>query len=224
VSILSLRLSIAWRHCLVLCCTLLVSPFILGQASEIELPDLGDASSAVISQQQEYELGQHILKIYRAQMPTSDDPFVYAYLENLVKDLIVHSELQERTFDLLVIENSNLNAFAAPGRIIGVNTGTFLYCETEDQLASIIAHELAHLSQRHIARQMQEQQKSTWPTMAGILAGIVLAATGNADAGMAAISATQAAALGSRLNYSRSYEQEADRIGFDTMVKAGRDP
>ena len=192
--------------------------------ADIELPDLGDASSSVISQQQEYELGQKILKAYRAQMPTSTDPIVYSYLESLITDLTQHSDLSERSFDLLVIENPNLNAFAAPGRVIGVNTGTFLYCETEDQLASIIAHELAHLSQRHIARQMQEQQKSTLPTMAGILAGVVLAATGNADAGMAAISATQAAALDSRLRYSRSYEQEADRVGFETMVKAGRNP
>ncbi len=194
------------------------------QAADIELPDLGDASSAVISQQQEDELGQQILKMYRAQMPTSNDPIIYSYLEGLIRDLTQHSELQDRSFDLLVIENPNLNAFAAPGRVVGVNTGVFLYCETEDQLASIIAHELAHLSQRHIARQMQEQQKATLPTMAGILAGIVLAAAGSADAGMAAITATQAAALDSRLRYSRSYEQEADRVGFDTMVNAGRNP
>lgn len=193
-------------------------------AADIELPDLGDASSAIISQQQEYELGQKILKAYRAQTPTSSDPIIYSYLEDLITDLARFSELQNRSFDLLVIENNSLNAFAAPGRIIGVNTGTFLYCETEDQLASIIAHELAHLSQRHIARQMHEQQKASLPTMAGILAGIVLAATGNADAGMAAISATQGLALDSRLRYSRSFEQEADRVGFETMVKAGRNP
>lgn len=205
-------------------CVLLLCLSASSLGVDIELPDLGDASSAVISTQQEYELGQKILKLYRAQMPTSSDPIIHSYLEELITDLAQYSELKEKSFDLLVIESPQLNAFAAPGRVIGVNTGIFLYTDTEDQLASVIAHELAHLSQRHIARQMIEQQKSSVPVMAGILAGIILAATGNADAGMAAISATQAAALDSRLRYSRSYEQEADRVGFETMVKAERNP
>ncbi len=207
-----------------ICGLLLLNISVTALAVDIELPDLGDASSAVISSQQEYELGQKILKLYRAQMPTSSDPIIYSYLENLIKDLAQYSELPNKNFDLLVIESPQLNAFAAPGRVIGVNTGIFLYTETEDQLASIITHELAHLSQRHIARQMIEQKKNSVPVMAGILAGIILAATGNADAGMAAITATQAAALDSRLRYSRSYEQEADRVGFQTMLKAERNP
>lgn len=215
-----------WAHCRrSLACGAVLAALSAGvHAADIELPDLGDASSAIISQQQEYELGQKILKAYRSQTPVSTDPFVYDYLENLIQELAYYSELPDRSFDLLVIENDSLNAFAAPGRIIGVNTGTFLYCETEDQLASIIAHELAHLSQRHIARQMHEQQKASIPTMAGILAGIVLAATGNVDAGMATITATQGLALDSQLRYSRSFEQEADRVGFETMVKAERNP
>ncbi|MGQ9425523.1 M48 family metalloprotease [Gilvimarinus sp. F26214L] len=190
----------------------------------MEVPVLGDASSAVISPQAEYELGQQVLKAYRAQMPTSSDPVIYGYLEQLITDIAAHSELDEKSFDLLVIESPEINAFAAPGRVMGVNTGIFLTAESEDQLAAIIAHELAHLSQRHIARQMIAQQNATLPTLAGILAGIALAAAGGADAGMAAITATQAAAIDSRLRFTRSFEQEADRVGIQTLAKSGRDP
>jgi len=89
---------------------------------------------------------------------------------------------------------------------------------------SILAHELAHLSQRHYARQLQAQKNASTPTLAGLLAGILLAAAGSGEAGMAAIAATQAAAIDSRLRFSRSYEQEADRVGIQTMALAGRDP
>jgi beta-barrel assembly-enhancing protease len=195
-----------------------------GRTADVEVPVLGDASSAVISPQEEYELGQQVLKAYRSQMPTSSDPMIYSYLEKLIADIAAHSELDNKNFDLIVIENPEINAFAAPGRVIGVNTGVFLTAETEDQLAAIISHELAHLSQRHIARQMIAQKNATLPTLAGILAGIVLTAAGGADAGLAAITATQAAALDSRLRFTRSFEQEADRVGIQTLAKAGRDP
>lgn len=194
------------------------------EAVDIPVPVLGDTSSSVISPQQEYELGQLVLKAYRAQMPTSTDPVIYSYLHQLVAELAEHSDLDTKDFDLLVIENPQINAFAAPGRVIGINTGIFLTAESEDQLATIIAHELAHLSQRHIARQMIAQQNATLPTLAGILAGIALAAAGGADAGMAAITATQALAIDQRLRFTRSFEQEADRIAIQTMVKAGRNP
>lgn len=199
-------------------------PALPTRAADVEVPMLGDASSAVISPQEEYELGQQVLKAYRSQMPTSSDPIIYSYLEQLITDMVAHSELDTKSFDLLVIETPEMNAFAAPGRVIGVNTGIFLTAESEDQLASIIAHELAHLSQRHIARQMIAQKNATLPTLAGILAGIVLAAAGGADAGMAAITATQGLALDSRLRFTRSFEQEADRVGIQTLAKSGRNP
>ncbi len=193
-------------------------------AADIDLPELGDSSSALISPQKEYELGQKVLKLYRSQMPTSSDPIIYSYLEQLITELATYSELPDKSFDLLVIQNPNINAFAVPGRIIGVNTGIFLETENEDQLSSILAHELAHLSQRHYARQLQARKSATVPTLAGILAGIVLAAAGSGDAGMAAIMATQAASIDNQLRFSRLYEQEADRIGIQTLASSGRDP
>lgn len=192
--------------------------------SDIELPVLGDTASGVISLQQEYELGRAWLQAFRSRVETLDDPQLQQYLEQLLYELAVHSELENPRLALVIVNNPTMNAFAVPGGVIGAHTGLFRYAENEDQLASVLAHELAHLSQRHFARSVQNQKASTIGTMAGLLAGIILAATVGGDAGMAAITTTQAAALDSALRYSRQNEQEADRLGMDTLYRAGRDP
>lgn len=188
------------------------------------LPELGDASSAVVSPHQERELGQTWLRMYRSRVPTSSDPLLRSYLEDLLARLAQSSQLKDRNLDLIVVTNPTMNAFAVPGGVVGVHTGLFLYAESEAQLASVLAHELAHLSQRHFARGVEHRQKSSIPTMAAMLASLVLAATAGGDAGLAALTATQAAALDSQLRFSRQNEQEADRIGMQTMVAAGEDP
>lgn len=193
-------------------------------AADLNLPELGDASSALISPQQEYQLGQKWLRAYRSRVATTSDPLLYSYLEQLLTRLARHSQLKDRRLDLLIVNNATMNAFAVPGGIIGVHTGLFLYAETEAQLASVLSHELAHLSQRHFARGLEKQQQNSIPTMAALLASLVLAATTGSDAGIAAITATQALALDSQLRFSRQNEQEADRIGLQTMIGANEDP
>lgn len=193
-------------------------------ANEIELPTLGDTSSTTISPQQEKQLGEQWLRAFRAQVPTSSDPLVINYLENLFSRLLPSSQLQDKQIQLVVVENKTLNAFAVPGGVIGVHTGLFQYAKSENQLAAVLSHELGHLSQRHYARQLEQQKKMMVPMLAGILAGLALAANSEGDGGMAAIMATQAAAQQASLRFSRQNEQEADRIGFETMVKAGLDP
>lgn len=190
----------------------------------LKLPELGDSSSSLISGRQEYELGRAWLKVFRSQVRTVNDPLLQDYLENLIYQLAVHSQLKDRRLEVVVVDNPTINAFAVPGGVIGVHNGLFLYADNEAQLASVLGHELAHLSQRHFARGVEAQQRAAIPTMAGLLASLVLAATAGGDAGMAAMTATQAAALQNRLNYSRQNEQEADRIGMDTLVEAGYDP
>ncbi|WP_461481869.1 M48 family metalloprotease [Porticoccus sp.] len=194
------------------------------QANNIELPSLGDTSSAVISQQQEYELGQAWLRAYRSRIPEYDDPQLHSYLEELLLKLSAYSQLQDHRLSLVAINNPTMNAFAVPGGIIGVHLGLFRYAKSEHQLASVLAHELAHLSQRHFARRVAEQRKNATTTMAGMLASLVLAATVGGDAGMAAMTATQAASLQNSLRYSRQNEQEADRLGIETIYAADMDP
>jgi predicted Zn-dependent protease len=193
-------------------------------ANDLRLPDLGGASSGLVSPADERKLGQAWLRLYRSQVPTSSDPFIRVYLEELLQRLSLHSELDRRDLDLVVARNPTLNAFAVPGGVIGVNTGVFLFAENEQQLSSILAHELAHLSQRHYARRVEQEKNASIPNMAALLAGMILAATAGGDAGMAAISAVQASAIERQLRFSRQMEQEADRIGMTTMAEAGMDP
>lgn len=193
-------------------------------ARDLALPDLGDASSGLVSPAQERELGEAWLRLYRSQVPTSTDPFIYEYLEQLLHRLSLHSDLTHRQLELVVVNNPAMNAFAVPGGVIGVNTGLFLYAQNEHQLSSVLAHELAHLSQRHYARRVEREKNASIPNMAALLAGMVLAATAGGEAGMAAISAVQASAIERQLRFSRQMEQEADRIGMGILSDAGMDP
>lgn len=188
------------------------------------LPDLGDVTASRYSAQQEHDLGRMWLKMFRSRVKTVNDPLMQDYVEGLLYRLASHSELKDRRLETVIVDNATINAFAVPGGVVGVHNGIFLYTDNEAQLAGVLAHEIAHLSQRHFSRSMDNARQSTIPTLAGLLAGVVLAATAGADAGIAAITATQAAALDSQLRFSRQHEQEADRLGMETLSKANMDP
>ena len=192
--------------------------------NDIKLPDFGDVTSGIISHQQEYQLGREWLRAYRSRVAELNDPQIQYYLENLLFKLAIYSELEDRRLELVMVNNSTMNAFAVPGGVVGIHTGLFRYAENEHQLASVLTHEIAHLSQRHFARRLEKQRANTYLTMAGLLASLILAATAGGDAGMAGMAATQAASLESQLRYSRQNEQEADRLGIETLYQAGYDP
>lgn len=189
-----------------------------------ELPSLGDASSAIVSPEQEHLLGRTWLSLLRGQVSQLSDPLLKDYIESSVYRLAETSQLEDRRLEFVLLDSPQLNAFAAPGGIIGVNGGLFLYAQTEAEYASVLAHELAHLSQRHFARGLEAQQRMQLPLMAAMLAGVVAAAAGAGDAGMAAIMSAQAAAVQEQRRFSRQNEQEADRIGLVNLEKAGYDP
>lgn len=192
--------------------------------SHIKLPELGDSVSGSISAREEALLGKTWLSIFRARAPIQNDPLLNLYTEDLLYRLASHSELKSANLELVIVKNKTLNAFAVPGGVIGLHDGLFLLTENEDQLASVVSHELAHLSQRHYARSREEAKRNSIPTFAAILAGIVLAATAGTDAGLAAITATQAVNAQNQLAFSRLHEQEADRIGMKTLYNAGFNP
>lgn len=189
-----------------------------------DLPSLGDSSSGIVSPEQEYQLGRAWLSLLRGQVPQLSDPLLKDYLERSVYRLAETSQLQDRRLEFVLLESPQLNAFAAPGGIIGVNGGLFLHAQTEAEYASVLAHELAHLSQRHFARGLEAQKRMQLPLMAAMLAGVVAAAAGAGDAGIAAIVSTQAAAIQAQRRFSRQNEQEADRIGIVNLERAGYDP
>ena len=192
-------------------------------APRAELPELGDTSSAVISPEMERRLGQEFLKQVRSQLPTIADPILKYYTKLQLYDLATHSQLKQVLLYPVLIDAEQINAWAAPGGIVGINLGLFLHSRDVHEYSSVLAHELAHLSQRHFARNVEAQQRMTLPTLIGFLAGAAIMAAGSSEAGMAAISGAQAIAESQRLRYSRGREQEADRIGLTTLWRAGLD-
>lgn len=213
-----------YKHTLLLMISLMIGAAVQADIDHIKLPTLGDGVSGIVSKQQEKVLGDAWLRMYRARARTVSDPLLLEYTENLVRRMANFSELEDKTIQLVIVDSPTINAFAVPGGVMGINNGLFLNAPGEQEFASVVAHELGHLSQRHFARSVEQQQARTVPTMAGMLAGMLILAAGGGDAGVATIAATQAAAVESQLAHSRSHEIEADRAGMDTLVRAGMEP
>ena len=193
-------------------------------SADVKLPLLGDSSSGIVSKQQEYKLGKSWLQAFRRHVEVHDDPLLQSYLEQLSYDLVAHSDLEDTKIYLVVVNNPTINAFAVPGGIIGIHTGIFSYADNEDQLSSIVAHEIAHLTQRHFARSVEAQRSASAISLAGMLATIIVSSQTDTDAAIATLTAAQAISADQQLRYSRSNEQEADRQGVKILSKAGRDP
>lgn len=193
-------------------------------ASPNSLPSLGDTSSSLISPQLEKQIGESFLKQINSALNTVNDPLMKYYVSAQLTNLAQHSELRDAIMSVVIIDNPELNAFAAPGGVVGVNLGLLLQAQDVHEYSSVMAHELAHLSQRHFARGVEEQRAQTIPTLAALIAALVIGAAGGGDAAIAAISTAQAASAANQLRYSRDREQEADRVGFNTLVRAGHDP
>ena len=203
-------------------CAAMLSGSSLSNA-ENNLPVIADTTSGIISLEKEHRVGQAWARTLRGSAPLLNDPIAYSYLNDLLWQLTAHSQLQDKRLDLIVLDNPTLNAFAVPGGIVGIHGGLLLSAEKEDELASVITHELAHLSQRHFASQLEESRRSRPFTLATMLASILIAAA-DSQAGMAAITSSIAAQQSSRLAFSRQNELEADRIGMQNLVKADIDP
>ncbi|MFG0379961.1 M48 family metalloprotease [Pseudomonas sp. zbq_18] len=204
--------------------TLLALACLTLPAGASDLPSLGDASSSIISPEQEHRLGRAWLSMLRGQVDQLSDPQLKDFVETSVYRLAETSELQDKRLEFVLLNSPQINAFAAPGGIVGVNGGLLLNAKTEAEYASVMAHELAHLSQRHFARGVEAQQRMQVPVMAAMLAGIVAAAAGAGDAGIATMMGAQAAAIQEQRRFSRQNEQEADRIGLLNLERAGYDP
>lgn len=188
--------------------------------SEETLPELGDASSSAISLSSEYKLGRLYMAQLRRSLPDLQDPIVQDYTEHMIYRLSEYSQLEDRRLEIMLINNKDINAFAAPGGTIGVYSGLIYHADDEGQFASVLSHELAHLSQRHFARRIQRQQDRSLSNALIILASVAIAASSSPEAIMAGQQVLEQQAM----SYSRSNEQEADRIGFLTLISAGFNP
>lgn len=203
--------------------TLLALALAIQPVMAADLPDLGEVSRQYFSDQEEQTMGRAIMRDVYADPRYLDDTEIETYLNQLGYKLVSVSTRNQREFNFFVVNDPSINAFAMPGGNIGVHTGLLLSAQGESELASVVAHEIAHVTQDHIARMVASQSQSYWPTMAA-LALALLAARSNPNVASAAIASTQAFSIQNQLNYSRDYEREADRLGYEMMARGGYDP
>lgn len=203
--------------------TLLALALAIQPVMAADLPDLGEVSRQYFSDQEEQTMGRAIMRDVYADPRYLDDPEIETYLNQLGYKLVSVSTRNQREFNFFVVNDPSINAFAMPGGNIGVHTGLLLSAQGESELASVVAHEIAHVTQDHIARMVASQSQSYWPTVAA-LALALLAARSNPNVASAAIASSQAYSIQNQLNYSRDYEREADRLGYEMLTRGGFDP
>ncbi len=195
------------------------------EVSGSDLPDFGDSSGSLISPAQEMALGEAFMRSIRAQATLIIDPDIEGYIQQLGYRLVANSDAPGYPFTFFVVDNAAVNAFAGPGGYIGIHTGLILTAQNESELAGVMAHEIAHVTQRHLLRAYESAEQMSLPTAAGMIAAILLGVAGdNPDAGLAAMTAVQGANIQRQLNFTRANEKEADRIGIQTLARSGIDP
>jgi len=189
-------------------------------ANNIVLPDIGD-SAGNISPAEEYRTGEAVIRNIRRAGGVIDDPLIQNYLNDLGYRLVASSESQQ-LFHFFLINDSSINAFALPGGFIGINAGLILSTKSESELAGVMAHEIAHVTQRHHARQY-EQGSNSIPIIAVLIAAMVLGSQ-DSDIGQAALASVAAGSAQKQINFTRSNEKEADRIGINLLINAEFNP
>lgn len=184
-----------------------------------DLPRLGSAARTVYSQEQEQILGRQVMVQIRQSRSFIDDPELSQYIQALGSGLAKHAE--HKQFRFFLIRDPSINAFALPGGYIGINSGLIAQARDESELAAVLAHEIVHVDQQHWSRLMAARQERSGLTAAALLASVILAGSGNQQAGEAGIAITTAANMAQELSYSRDYEREADRLGIQLLAKSG---
>ena len=183
------------------------------------LPDLGDVSQTVLTPLQERQIGQQSMLQIRASKLFLDDAEIDDYLNQLGQKLVENSTEPSLGFEFFALDDYNVNAFALPGGFIGINSGLLLTAQSESELAAVFSHEIAHVTQHHLARMIAGQKGDSLASMAA-LAIAILAARNNSDASQAALVSMQARAMQKQLDFTRTHEQEADRIGLEILQKS----
>ncbi|PIP80928.1 MAG: peptidase M48 Ste24p [Gammaproteobacteria bacterium CG22_combo_CG10-13_8_21_14_all_40_8] len=198
-----------------------------GQATLAEpqnLPEIGDSASRYLSIIEEQQFGDKIIRQLRAQAPFFNDPLSVEYIKSIGFRLVAQNpNALDRQFDFFILKEGSINAFALPGGYIAMHTGLILKADTEDEIAGVLGHEIAHVTQRHLARRYERAQQLSIPTLLGVLVSVI-AATQSPQAGMAGMAAITAGSQQILTNYTRSNEAEADRVGIITLEDAGFDP
>jgi predicted Zn-dependent protease len=196
-----------------------------GAQDDLRLPDLGSSAEALISPQEAQDYGASMLRQMRALDMVVDDPLLDDYVNDLGHRLASNSDNPRDRFTFFIVKDGEINAFAAPGGYIAVNSGLFTITRTESELAGVIAHEIGHITQNHLQRAFEDSKKDA-PLMALVLLGAVVAGASShsGDAPMAVLAGGQGLLAQKSINFTRKDEIEADRVGIQTLARAGFDP
>ena len=208
-------------------CIIASSAFVWSKNSQandrIKLPDIGNTSNIIISGELEKKLAKAFLRSIRLRVPLSNDQEINDYAQQLGDRVAKFSEQPDRQFNFFVVQDDRINAFAGPDANIGLNTGLILAAESESELASVVAHEIGHVTQQHLQRAIESASQMSMPSAAAMLAAVVLGVT-VPGVGPAAVLAVQAGQVQQQINFTRSHEAEADRVGVQNLAAAGFDP
>ncbi|MCJ2377752.1 M48 family metallopeptidase [Vibrio sp. ZSDZ34] len=207
------------RSLICLCVAAAVSSPSVTMANTLNLPEIGTAAGSTLSIDQELVYGDAYMRMLRAGQPVVNDPVLSEYIDAIGHRLVSSADDVKTPFTFFMIRDRNINAFAFFGGHVALHTGLFLHAHTESELASVMAHEIAHVTQRHLARRMEDEARRSPATIAA-LAGSLLLAIAAPQAGMAALTATTAGSMQASINYTRSNEKEADRFGIATLARA----
>ncbi|MGD9842472.1 MAG: M48 family metalloprotease [Steroidobacteraceae bacterium] len=203
----------------------LMSVALPAHSAAVNLPDIGTQANVTISLEDEYRLGSMVMRGLRDEGQVLDDPEINEYLQNIGTRLATQAQLPGQNFTFFLVKDPEINAFALPGGFVGINAGLLLATRNENELAGVLAHEISHVTQRHIARSIAAQSRNSIVSTAAMLAAILLgAAAGGGDAAIAGLAAAQSVALNNQMTFSRANETEADNVGINLMARVGYDP
>jgi len=188
-----------------------------------DLPDMGTSAGSTLSIGQELQMGDYYMRQLRGSAPLINDPLLVQYVNKLGMRLVSHANSVRTPFHFSLINNDEINAFAFFGGNVVLHSALFRYADNESQLASVMAHEISHVTQRHLARAMEDQKRSAPLTWVGAL-GSILLAMASPQAGMAALTGTLAGTQQGMISFTQQNEQEADRIGIQVLQRSGFDP
>ncbi|HHC1762688.1 TPA: beta-barrel assembly-enhancing protease [Klebsiella pneumoniae] len=187
------------------------------------LPDMGTSAGSTLSIGQEMQMGDYYVRQLRGSAPLINDPLLVQYINGLGMRLVAHANSVRTPFHFYLINNDLINAFAFFGGNVVLHSALFRYSDNESELASVMAHEISHVTQRHLARAMEDQKRNAPLTWVGAL-GSILLAMASPQAGMAALTGTLAGTQQGMIRFTRQNEEEADRIGIQVLQRSGFDP
>lgn len=194
------------------------------QDGAIKLPELGTVASSSLTIEKEIRIGKAYKMMMRSRLPIVNDPLLEQYINDVGLSLVANANDVKTPFEFFMVENKAINAFAFFGGHVGIHTGLFLLADNESELASVLGHEITHVTQRHLARSIEAREKTSPATMAALLGSIALVMAGAGDAGIAGIQTSLALSQQLAINYTRSNEREADRIGIALTAKSKFNP